>query len=247
VIEQKPFHGTAFTVPGTIEAEDYDQGGQGISFHDQDLVNQGGAYRTGPVDIGELTAGVPGHYVGWTAAGEWLEYTIAVNKGMKVNFTLLLACANGGGELHFELNGKMLTNHLFIGATGGEQQFKAFTLSDIYLPEGVHQLRLVTDKGEMNIDHIHIGERISTEVRNMTRTPGIKIYPNPVHDQFRINMDTNQKTEVQLISLHGQIVKVFEMSPGSGTVFSVSGLPAGTYIVCWIVDGKVFRDKIVKL
>ncbi len=246
VIEQKPFHGTAFTVPGTIEAEDYDQGGQGISFHDQEQITQGGAYRTGPVDIGELTGGVSGYYVGWTAAGEWLEYTIAVNKGMKVNFTLLLACSNGGGELHFELNGKMLTNHLFIGATGGEQQFKAFTLSDIYLPEGVHQLRLVIDKGEMNIDHIHIGERISTEVKNMTRTTGIKIYPNPVRDQFRINMDTNQKTEVQLISLHGQIVKTFDVSPGSG-VFSVSELLAGTYIVCWIVDGKVFRDKIVKL
>ena len=30
-----------------IEAEDYDQGGEGVAYHDTDPVNQGGAYRLG--------------------------------------------------------------------------------------------------------------------------------------------------------------------------------------------------------
>ncbi len=246
VVEQKPYRGKAFTVPGIIEAEDYDSGGEGISFQDQEQVNQGGVYRADPVDIAGMADGI-GYYVGWTAEGEWLEYTIELTKGMKVAINFLLACADGGGELHFELNGKLLTNHFFIGATGGDQQFETFTINDIYLPEGVHRLRLVMDKGEMSIDHIQIGEHISTAVGNISRATGNILYPNPARDQFRITMGTTEKTKVQVISLQGQIVKTCEVSPGSGNVVSVCDLPGGTYIVYWTIDGKAFRRKLIKL
>ena len=38
-------------VPGTIEAEDYDNGGEGVAYHDTVAGNQGGAYRSDDVDI----------------------------------------------------------------------------------------------------------------------------------------------------------------------------------------------------
>ena len=182
-----------------------------------------------------------GYYVGWTAEGEWLEYTIELTKGMKVAINFLrYQC------LHCSLQ-KLLTNHFFIGATGGDQQFETFTINDIYLPEGVHRLRLVMDKGEMSIDHIQIGEHISTAVGNISRATGNILYPNPARDQFRITMGTTEKTKVQVISLQGQIVKTCEVSPGSGNVVSVCDLPGGTYIVYWTIDGKAFRRKLIKL
>ena len=247
VVDQKPYSGKAFQVPGILEVEDYDIGGDGISFHDREPLNQGGVYRTEQVDISKMTNGNSGHFVGWTAEGEWLEYTVEIKKGMKVDINLLLACAKGGGELHFEMNGKPLTNRLFVGTTGGDQQFKTFTISDIYLTEGIHQLRLVIDKGEVNLDQIRISERFPTSIPDVTSSAGISIYPNPARDQIRINGSSNQPIVVQIISLQGQTVKMVKLSPEESQVISVAGLPAGTYIVSGKIDGKLFQSKLIKL
>src|SRR3954463_7329955 len=40
-----PFSGTAVALPGTFQAEDFDNGGEGGAYHDADDVNAGGAYR----------------------------------------------------------------------------------------------------------------------------------------------------------------------------------------------------------
>lgn len=247
VVDQKPYSGKAFSVPGIFEVEDYDIGGEGISFHDREPLNQGGVYRTEQVDIAKMTNGNSGYFVDWTAEGEWLEYSIEVKKGMKVDINIQLACANGGGELHFEMNGKPLTNRLFVGTTGDDQQFKTFTISDIYLTEGIHQLRLVIDKGEVNLDQIRISERFPTAISDVTSSAGILIYPNPARDQIRINGSSNHPIIVQIISLQGQTVKMVRLSPEIGHVISVAELPAGTYIVSGTIDGKLFRTKLIKL
>ena len=50
-----PFGGTAWTIPGTIQAEDFDDGGEGMAYHDASAGNDGGQYRSSDVDI-EATA-----------------------------------------------------------------------------------------------------------------------------------------------------------------------------------------------
>ena len=42
---QAPYLMTPTAIPGTIEAENYDLGGQGVAYNDADPVNSGGAYR----------------------------------------------------------------------------------------------------------------------------------------------------------------------------------------------------------
>ena len=48
---QQSFGGAPWMVPGRIEAEDYDTGGQGIAYNDTTAGNSGGQYRTDDVDI----------------------------------------------------------------------------------------------------------------------------------------------------------------------------------------------------
>src|SRR5258708_1566924 len=70
-----PFTGTPAPVAGIIQAENFDNGGEGVAYHDTDAANLGGAYRATGVDI-EATGDTGGGYdVGWTHAGEWLDYT----------------------------------------------------------------------------------------------------------------------------------------------------------------------------
>ena len=69
------------SLPGLIQAEDYDTGGEGVAYHDTETANLGGVYRPAEgVDI-EPLPGSQGYNVGWIRPGEWLRYTVNVSAG----------------------------------------------------------------------------------------------------------------------------------------------------------------------
>ena len=72
------YGGTAWLVPGSIQAEDFDIGGEGVAYHDTDAVNSGGVYRSTGVDVQATGDSGGGYNVGWVKAGEWLTYTVNV-------------------------------------------------------------------------------------------------------------------------------------------------------------------------
>jgi hypothetical protein len=78
--EQSPYYGTVRDGTNRIEAEMYDERGEGIAYHDTTDVNSGGEFRDEGVDIGR-TADDNGYNVGWIDDGEWLEYTITLPAG----------------------------------------------------------------------------------------------------------------------------------------------------------------------
>ena len=78
-IGDHPYGGSPRPIPGRIEAEEYDIGGEGIAYHDTTSGNSGGLVRSDDVDI-EARDG--GYNVGWIADGEWLEYTVNATSGM---------------------------------------------------------------------------------------------------------------------------------------------------------------------
>ena len=76
---RSPFRGE-IELPGTLEAENFDTGAEGMTYHDSDTSNEGGtSYRSngGGVDIVNCSGG---YAIGYTATGEWLEYTINVKE-----------------------------------------------------------------------------------------------------------------------------------------------------------------------
>jgi PKD repeat protein len=68
-----------YDVPGRIQAEDYNEGGEGVAYHDTTPGNIGGVYRNEDVDIERIDTGDPTPNVGWIRVGEWLEYTVNVS------------------------------------------------------------------------------------------------------------------------------------------------------------------------
>jgi hypothetical protein len=61
---RSPYRGTPFVVPGLIEAEDFDNGGEGVAYHDLTPGNQGGAYRT-DVDVDIVSPYANGYAGSW--------------------------------------------------------------------------------------------------------------------------------------------------------------------------------------
>lgn len=80
-IAQTPYSGSAATIPGKIEAENYDTDGEGIAYHDTTGGNEGGDYRSDSVDIQNCSDTDGGYNVGWIQSGEYLEYTVDVEPG----------------------------------------------------------------------------------------------------------------------------------------------------------------------
>ena len=66
-------------VSGVVHAENFDNGGEAIAYHDTTAGNSGGQYRGTDVDIQPSSLG--GYNVGWTSDGEWLSYSINVTSG----------------------------------------------------------------------------------------------------------------------------------------------------------------------
>ena len=92
--EQQPYPGPdPHPIPGKIEAEDYDIGGEGVAYHDATLGNEGGEYRSDDVDIEITTDTGDGYNVGWIEEGEWLAYTVEVSSTGLYDIQLRVASA----------------------------------------------------------------------------------------------------------------------------------------------------------
>ena len=75
----RPYSGTPVALPGTVQFENYDAGGAERRLRTiRRAGNAGGAYRSNAVDIKAAADTGGGYLVGWTKAGEWLNYTVAV-------------------------------------------------------------------------------------------------------------------------------------------------------------------------
>jgi hypothetical protein len=134
-----------------------------------------------------------------------------------------------------------------IAGTGGDQQYKAFSFKDIYLQSGIQKLKVFIDKGGINIDYIEVRESVVTSAVDFLQPKVNFLYPNPANDKVSINVNTNAKMIVRIVSLHGQLVRLFKLSPENENVISISDLAKGIYIVWVISDGKIFKDKLIKL
>ena len=79
VSSQDPFGGTPHAVAGRIEFEDFDEGGEGVAYHDNDTQNRGNKTRSNDgVDLETCQDTDGGFNIGFTENGEWMEYTVDV-------------------------------------------------------------------------------------------------------------------------------------------------------------------------
>ena len=137
-----PYSGTAAAIPGTIAVQNFDNGGEGVAYHDSTAGNSGGAYRTTDVDLEPSADG--GNNLGWTAAGEWLAYSVNVASAGTYSVTFRVASPGQGGSFHIEMNGSNVSGSVAVPNTGGWQTWQSVTATAT-LAAGVQKLALVMD------------------------------------------------------------------------------------------------------
>ncbi|HKV11668.1 MAG TPA: carbohydrate-binding protein [Thermoanaerobaculia bacterium] len=138
--QQTTFRGTPFTVPGMIKAADFDNGGEGIAYHEA-TPSSGQVYRSTGMDLYEDN-------VLWLEPGEWLEYTIdVVTPGTYSVIAQVSAAGVAGGPFHIELDGVNVTGPLTIPAMPTWGDWSSITKEGVSFPAGRHVLRMVADSG----------------------------------------------------------------------------------------------------
>ena len=155
---EAPFGGTPWPIPGTVQAENYDTGGQGIAYNVTSINGNGTAYRSDGVDI-ETTSDTGGGYdLGWTSNGQWFRYTVNVSTAgtYTVTFRVASDAAVGttGGTLHLQNSaGTNLTGSVSVPGTGGWQTWTNVT-ANVTLPAGQQVLEYFQDTGGYNLNYM---------------------------------------------------------------------------------------------
>jgi hypothetical protein len=138
------FKSGAQTIPGKLQCEYYDFGGEGVAFHDSDTINSGSG-RLNPadgsylnefrineaVDISYTKFREPAidnspynfvepekdqFYVGWTAPGEWTKYSVNVTNSGTYSLGLMYT-SNQNGSISISVNDEDKTGPLKIKST----------------------------------------------------------------------------------------------------------------------------------
>jgi len=152
VSKTTPYGGKPHVIPGTIEAEHYDEGAPGQAYADVDEKNHGAPYREGTqVDIEQRPDASNGYGIGWIKAGEWVTYTVDVREAGKFIVEVPAASAKEGGTFHLELDGKPITGPIHVASTGSWKKLGTLKAETVPLSTGVKCLKVVMDtEGEAN-------------------------------------------------------------------------------------------------
>ncbi|TVZ51284.1 cellulase family glycosylhydrolase [Dokdonia sp. Hel_I_53] len=155
-ITPSPTNQTAYAIhniPGTIEAEDYDNGGNSVAYFDSTSGNYGNSLRSDDVDKEPTTDTGGGHNVGFTTDGEWLEYTISNITAGTYDIEFRVASTRSSNKsISLSLEGTSLGT-IAVPNTSGWQQWETVTLRDIFIAGGKDQvMRFSFNDGAFNLN-----------------------------------------------------------------------------------------------
>ena len=196
-IDRKPFGGTAASIPGTVEAENFDEGNygdsysgtQGASGEDGDHDYRGEDYPT--VDI---VNGGTGKAIGYTAKDLWLEYTVNVTEDGEYDIEANVSNGSGSGKLELSLDGKSLASLSFTGVEGDWDTYEKST-GKASLTKGEHVLRITVANDNTNIDYVKFSKEGTTAIAQQVRMNGVA-------------------GTVQVFDISGKLLGKVEMVPG---------------------------------
>lgn len=139
------FFGEPISVPGRLETEWYNHGGEGVSFHDstpKDLAAGPGinCAREGMVDLG--SDGTGACVLSWVSVGEWLEYDIVVTEVGTYKVAMRSTSLENGGTFDILLNGEPLLRNVKVPQTGGWMSYSLFEIGQLSLKPGEYTMRI---------------------------------------------------------------------------------------------------------
>lgn len=159
VNNQRTPYSSVISIPGVIHAENFDKGGEGLSFHDSDSEDEGKAnYRNDNEGV-DIVTGNGGYALGYTANNEWYEYSVRVSSAGKYSYTATVSSGNDNTGFNIGVvNNGSVTNLCKVNVpnTGSWDTYKTVSGTLGNLEAGSQILRITINGAYCNIDKITI-------------------------------------------------------------------------------------------
>lgn len=254
--DQLPYGGTAWAIPGIIEAGKFDtfEGGKGqnIAYLDVTTANSGDFRMNEAVDAyAHISEGAT---VGSIAAGEWLEYTVDVSQSGLYSFAFRYASGNsaGGGPFHLELDGQSISAAITVPSTSSTSWnvWATKTVASIPLTPGKHILRVAFSAGEFNLAKMTFARTgdLTYTYPTAVAGPNLKV----ILPSTSTMIDGSASTESGAKALtyawtQNYGPSVIQFSDAAAAVSTISGLVEGMYSLKLTVINTDLRSDDVEL
>lgn len=235
------FIGQPLEIPGRIEAENFDIGEDGMTYHDSDLKNVTGDLRPNePIDIYDL--GSSKYYVIDNYPGEWLEYTVNVAQKGTYDISTSIAAVVGGGTFSIKI-GAVESEVIKAPATNSWVNTKMANFS-MNLEAGRQVMRLTfIEKPLFYIDFIDFKRVIPVSNQPILSENLITITQNT--QELIISTNKNQPLKTcNIYNILGSVIKTIKI-PDSNFRILTRDFNSGIYIVQVISGGQKLSKKIV--
>lgn len=215
-----PYHAP---IPGKIEAEDF-------------VVNEG-------LVLENTTDQGGGQNLGYTTAGDYLEYNVAVEETGQYQLEVRIACESNSGKLRFEQlddQGEVMNQvSVDVPVTGGWQTWQTVKVNmQLTEARGILRVKIVDPEFNLNWFRFSFNGTVLEE-----NTRGAHIFPNPASDELNIYPSMDESWLLELWSMDGQ--RVFAQESVHNDRVSVSHLPEGLYILNFVSMSTAYQQKII--
>jgi len=224
---REPFLGVPGTIPGIIEAENFDAGGEGFTYHDMDPANITGVYRPDEgVDIYNRNG--TGYHIGNALPGEWCEYTVSVANEGAYNADFILASLMGGGTFKVKI-GEVESDTLIALKTNSALNTKPVT-TVMNLAAGVQIMRFtILSQPMFNIDQFKFSPVAVPTGIHSSENSVLSLFQDQNND---INYSLNSDYSIQWVhiySMSGSLVYAINRPEKTGKI-PAKEIPEGIYL-----------------
>lgn len=249
--------GERAVIPGKIETEDFDLGGNRNAYYDKDKANQGTLYRDEGVDIvgvgcsdSAATKDCKGYAVGYAESGEWIEYSVNVVKKAKYFVKANVASGLDVAKFMLLVDDKAVSDTVKVPRGEDWTTYGVVEFETAEIDEGEHTLKLkiVGDYG--NYDwFMFCAEKDckDVDVPADTAAPGDAVAPADTASpapQPSDTVDADSST-----AIHGSVLgkarleAEFAGVPQNFQIFTMNGHYLGTLRSTWTslkADARMF-------
>ena len=221
------------TIPGKIEAEDFD-------------INNG-------LELEDCTDAGGGSDMGYTNPGDYLDYKVDITEKGLYEVSYRVSSGSTGGKIDLliiDSDNQSTQLHTVTLPSTGDWQTWVTVKKEVNLPKGEYRLRVFVNQKEFNINWLSFRLFHVTGVNDpkIDSSDFFRVFPNPAQNKLYVTFPTGNDTNYQLkiCNLHGEVLKISTVVHVGQTVIDLSGMENGMYFLQVSGEDQVACQQFIK-